>query len=115
MNTTLRVLSALLRYPDEAVQQAAPVFSALLAEDDGPAPLSVADHLAALGHEVTLIVQTNGVAPLVGKYSIGTMLARLVDGGVRVVPIARATAIDGPTIHLASTYGTRWWSEGLLE
>ncbi len=85
---------------------------ALLAEDDGPAPLSVADHLAALGHEVTLIVQTNGVAPLVGKYSIGTMLARLVDGGVRVVPIARATAIDGPTIHLASTYGTRWWSEG---
>ena len=33
MNTTLRVLSALLRYPDEAVQQAAPVFSALLAED----------------------------------------------------------------------------------
>jgi nitrate reductase delta subunit len=33
MNTTLRVLSALLRYPDEAVQQAAPVFSAVLAED----------------------------------------------------------------------------------
>lgn len=33
MSKTLRVLSALLRYPDEAVQQAAPVFSALLAED----------------------------------------------------------------------------------
>ncbi len=33
MNATLRALSALLRYPDEAVQQAAPVFAALLAED----------------------------------------------------------------------------------
>lgn len=33
MTITLRVLSALLRYPDEAVQQAAPVLSALLVEE----------------------------------------------------------------------------------
>ncbi|MFM5892916.1 MAG: nitrate reductase molybdenum cofactor assembly chaperone [Novosphingobium sp.] len=33
MQTTLRVLSALLRYPDAAVQEAAPLLSALLAED----------------------------------------------------------------------------------
>lgn len=33
MQTTLRVLSALLRYPDSAVQEAAPLLSALLAED----------------------------------------------------------------------------------
>jgi NADPH-dependent 2,4-dienoyl-CoA reductase/sulfur reductase-like enzyme len=85
---------------------------AVLAEDDGPAPLSVSDHLAANGHEVTLIVQTNAVAPLVGKYSIGSMLGRLVDGGVRFVHMARATAIDGGTIHLRSTYGSRAWSEG---
>ncbi len=38
MNTTLRVLSALLRYPDEAVQQAAPILSALLAEEALLAP-----------------------------------------------------------------------------
>lgn len=38
MNTTLRVLSALLRYPDEAVQQAAPMLSALLAEEALLAP-----------------------------------------------------------------------------
>ena len=44
MNTTLRVLSALLRYPDEAVQQAAPVFSTMLAEDG----LLTCDQRAAL-------------------------------------------------------------------
>ena len=33
MQTTLRILSALLRYPDAAVQEAVPVFAALLAED----------------------------------------------------------------------------------
>ena len=85
---------------------------AVLAEDDGPAPMSVSDHLAGLGHEVTLVVQTAGPAPLVGKYSIGTMLARLVDGGVRIVPMARATRIDDGTLHLSSTYGTREWTEG---
>lgn len=85
---------------------------AVLAEDDGPAPMSVSDHLAGAGHEVTLIVQTNAVAPLVGKYSIGSMLARLVDGGVQMVHMARATSIDGDTIHLSSTYGTRHWTEG---
>lgn len=33
MQTTMRVLSALLRYPDQAVQEAAPLLAALLAED----------------------------------------------------------------------------------
>ena len=33
MQTTLRILSVLLRYPEEAVQEAAPVLAALLAED----------------------------------------------------------------------------------
>ena len=30
----------------------------VVAEDDGPAPLSVADHLAGLGHQVTLVYQS---------------------------------------------------------
>ena len=85
---------------------------AVLCEDDGPAPLSVSDHLAGLGHEVTLIVQSNQIAPLVGKYSIGSMLARLVDGGVRFVHMARVDRIEGDTLHLAATYGTRHWTEG---
>ncbi|MFM5955488.1 MAG: nitrate reductase molybdenum cofactor assembly chaperone [Novosphingobium sp.] len=49
MRMTLRILSALLRYPDEAVQQAAPAFAALLAEEGllTPAQRATLDPLAA--------------------------------------------------------------------
>ena len=44
-------------------------------------------------------MQSNQIAPLVGKYSIGSMLARLVDGGVRFVHMARVVVgkPDTPT------------------
>ena len=86
----------------------------VVAEDDGPAPLSVADHLAGLGHHVTLVYQSAGLAPLVGKYSAGAMYARLIDGGVTLVPLARLVAVEAGAVRLASTYGRRRWSvEGL--
>jgi hypothetical protein len=66
----------------------------VISEDDGPAPLSVADHLAGLGHQVTLVFQTPGPAPLVGKYSIGGMLRRLDEEGVVLVANARVVAIS---------------------
>jgi 2,4-dienoyl-CoA reductase-like NADH-dependent reductase (Old Yellow Enzyme family)/thioredoxin reductase len=101
---------------------------AVIAEDDGPAPLAVADHLAGLGHEVTIVYQSTAPSPLVGKYSNGGMLARLVDCGVTFVPMARAVEIAGDTAHLAvhhaphltshltahlaATYGRRRWTIG---
>jgi NADPH-dependent 2,4-dienoyl-CoA reductase/sulfur reductase-like enzyme len=85
---------------------------AVVSEDDGPAPLSVSDHLAGLGHEVTLVHQTPAPSPLVGKYSVGGMLARLVDGGVTFVPMARAVEVAGDEIRLRSTYGSRAWTIG---
>jgi 2,4-dienoyl-CoA reductase-like NADH-dependent reductase (Old Yellow Enzyme family)/thioredoxin reductase len=85
---------------------------AVIVEDDGPAPLSVSDHLAGSGHEVTLIHQTPAPAPLVGKYSNGGMFARLVDGGVVFVPMARVIAIRGDALDLASSYGARRWTLG---
>lgn len=88
---------------------------AVIAEDDGPAPLSVSDHLAGLGHEVTLIYQSAAPSPLVGKYSNGGMFARLIDGGVEFVPMARAVAITGTHVQLASTYGRRNWSVGPID
>jgi 2,4-dienoyl-CoA reductase-like NADH-dependent reductase (Old Yellow Enzyme family)/thioredoxin reductase len=84
----------------------------VVAEDDGPAPLSVSDHLAGLGHQVTLVFQSAGPAPLVGKYSLGSMLARLVDGGVQMIPMSRVVAIDGGTLQLAASYGKRRWQIG---
>ena len=80
---------------------------ALVVEDDGPAPVTIADHLAGLGHEVTMIFQTAAPAPLVGKYSIGSMLARLDQGGVRLVPLSRVVGIDGDTLALAHSYSGR--------
>jgi dimethylglycine catabolism A len=40
---------------------------------------------------------------------VGAMLARLTDGGVTFVPMARATAIDERGVVLASSYGRRTW------
>ncbi len=88
---------------------------AVIAEDDGPAPLSVSDHLAGLGHEVTLIYQSAAPSPLVGKYSNGGMFARLIDGSVEFVPMARAVGITGTDVQLASSYGRREWSIGPID
>ncbi len=82
----------------------------VVAEDDGPAPLSVADHLAGLGHHVTLVYQTAALAPLVGKYSSGAMYARLVNGEVALVPLARLIGLHADEVRLASSYGERRWS-----
>ncbi len=82
----------------------------VVVEDDGPAPLSVADHLAGLGHQVSLVYGTSGLAPLVGKYSSGAMFARLVNAGVNFVPLARLVATEPGVVHLAATYGQRRWS-----
>jgi 2,4-dienoyl-CoA reductase-like NADH-dependent reductase (Old Yellow Enzyme family)/NADPH-dependent 2,4-dienoyl-CoA reductase/sulfur reductase-like enzyme len=85
---------------------------ALVVEDDGPAPITVADHLAGLGHEVTMVFQTPAPAPLVGKYSVGAMLARLDLGGVRLVALARVVGIDGDELTLAHSYSGRRWTIG---
>ena len=48
-----------------------------VAQDDHLPPLSVADHLSASGHYVTLTYATAGPAPLLGRYIVGGILARL--------------------------------------
>ena len=82
----------------------------VVAEDDGPAPLSVADHLASQGHEVTLTFRTPGPSPLVGKYSIGAMLASLDNEGVAIVQNARAVQIHDDRVDFAHSYSGRSFS-----
>ncbi len=82
----------------------------VVSEDDRPAPLAVADHLAGLGHEVTLTYRTPAPSPLVNKYALGAVLARLDAEGARLVPTTRVTAVDGPTVHVANTYSGRPWT-----
>jgi len=82
----------------------------VVAEDDGPAPMSVADQLAWDGHEVTLTFRTPGPSPLVGKYSIGAMLASLDNQGVTIVQNARAVQIHHDRVDFAHSYSGRSFS-----
>lgn len=38
------------------------------------------------------------------------MFARLINGGVELVPLARIVGVEPGAVHLASTYGDRRWS-----
>jgi 2,4-dienoyl-CoA reductase-like NADH-dependent reductase (Old Yellow Enzyme family)/thioredoxin reductase len=80
---------------------------AMVVEDDFLAPLTTADHLAGLGHEVTFIHQTPGPGPLVGKYSSGAWYARLDAKGVRYEPQARVVEIREDGLTLENTYSGR--------
>jgi NADPH-dependent 2,4-dienoyl-CoA reductase/sulfur reductase-like enzyme len=83
---------------------------AVVSEDDRAAPLAVADHLAGAGHQVTLVYQSLAPSPQVGKYSIGSMLARLDADGVRLVPMARAVAFAPGVVELSHCYSDRRWA-----
>jgi len=86
----------------------------VLAVDDGPAPLTVSDHLAGLGHEVVLAFETPGPAPLLGKYSNGAMFASLDAAGVELVAMAHAVAIHPTSVDFAHAYsGRRFSVEGI--
>ena len=82
----------------------------VISEDDRAAPLAVADHLAGAGHQVTLVYQSPAPSPQVGKYSIGSVLARLDADGVRLVPMARAVAFRPGAVELAHSYSDRRWT-----
>lgn len=86
----------------------------VVAEDDRPAPLAVADHLAGRGHDVLLVHRSPEPAPLMNAYSIGGVLARLDADGGRLLPHARLVAVEGSTVHLANVYsGRRFEVEGV--
>ena len=78
------------------------------------APLAIADHLAADGREVTVVYQTLAPSPLVGKYTIGAVMARLDERGVTMVPMTRLVPIEPGTLTLAHCYsGRRWTIDGV--
>jgi hypothetical protein len=80
---------------------------AVIVQEDHVAPLALGDLLGRQGRRVTLFIQTNGPAPLVSRYSIGTLLGRLSDAGVRLVFNEAVTAIDLPSIRTRHVYSQR--------
>lgn len=67
---------------------------AVIALEDHMQPLTVAGFLADQGHDVHLVYQTPGPAPLVGKYSIGAPLAKLSEAGARYTFMERVLRIE---------------------
>jgi 2,4-dienoyl-CoA reductase-like NADH-dependent reductase (Old Yellow Enzyme family)/thioredoxin reductase len=80
----------------------------VVAMEDHMQPLTVAGHLADLGREVTVLYPTPGIAPLVGRYSIGAPLAKLAAAGARVEVMERVVAIEPDRVVTRNVYaGTR--------
>lgn len=80
---------------------------AIVVQDDHIAPLAFGDLLARAGKRVTLFIQTNGPAPLVSRYSIGTLLGRLSEAGAKLVCMEAVTAIELPSIRTRNVYSRR--------
>ena len=59
---------------------------------------------------MTLTFRTPGPSPLVGKYSIGAMLASLDNEGVAIVQNARAVQIHADRVDFAHSYSGRSFS-----
>ena len=87
----------------------------VIAADDGPAPLTVSDHLAHLGHEVVLAFETPGPSPLVGKYSAGAMFESLDEAGVEIMQMAVAIEIRPTEVEFAHAYSRRRFTVGGID
>lgn len=79
----------------------------VVAQDDHVAPLAVADHLAGLGHDVTIVYATLGPAPLLSRYAIGGFLARLETLGVRIRTSEQVARIDPGEVSTRRVYSQR--------
>jgi thioredoxin reductase len=77
---------------------------AVIAMEDHMQPLTIAGFLTDQGKQVQLVCQTPGIAPLVGKYSIGAPLAKLSAAGATVRVMERVTAIAPGRLETRNVY-----------
>ncbi len=64
----------------------------------------MANHLSARGHDVTLIYATAGPAPLLGRYIVGGILARLFKRGVTFRFLEQVVAVTPGAVQAANVY-----------
>ena len=79
----------------------------VVAQDDHMPPLGVADHLATRGHEVTVVYQTPGPAPLLGRYILGGILGRLSEQGVQLRFMEQVARIGAGSVTTRNVYSGR--------
>ncbi len=80
---------------------------AVIAQDDHVAPLSVADHLAGAGHQVSVVYATHQPAPLLGRYIIGGILGRLDAQDVRFHFMQEVVEIGASTLTTRNVYSLK--------
>lgn len=79
----------------------------VIAQDDHVAPLSVADHLAGQGHEVSVVYATAQPAPLLGRYIIGGILGRLDAQDVKLHFMEEVVDVGRHTVEVRNVYSLR--------
>ncbi|WP_235735574.1 oxidoreductase [Nocardioides alcanivorans] len=76
----------------------------VVAQDDHLAPLSVADFLATKGHRVTMVHGTAAPGPLLSRYILGSILARLDAGGVTLRTSEQPVSIESGQVTVRHVY-----------
>jgi len=76
----------------------------VIAQDDHMPPLAVSDYLAQRGRDVTIVYGTSGPAPLMSRYSIGGIMARLEEAGVEIRASLQLDRIEPGVVHLRRVY-----------
>jgi len=79
----------------------------VVAQDDHMPPLAVADFLAERGHDVTVVYSTPGPAPLLSRYSLGGVMARLEGNDVTFRFSEQVSGIEPGVVHLRKVYSQR--------
>lgn len=92
----------------------------VIAEDDHLPPLSVADHLSTGGgRAVTAVFGTARPAPLVSRYSLGSILGRLDAAGVELLcslAVSRIERVgDGLAVRARNVYSQRERELGVFD
>ncbi|MCZ7528750.1 MAG: FAD-dependent oxidoreductase [Acidimicrobiia bacterium] len=77
---------------------------AVVSQEDHMETPSVADLLASEGRQVEILHHWTAVGREVDRYTLGTVMCRLEEGGVRIRPGLLLTAVDGDRLELVSPW-----------
>lgn len=76
----------------------------IVSQDDHMGPLAVADYLSSRGHAVTVVYATAGPAPLLSRYFIGGIMAKLDAAGVEFRFLEQVRAIEPGIVRTMNVY-----------
>lgn len=80
---------------------------AVVVQDDHLAPFAIAEKLAIAGARVTMFYATHVPGQLLGRYSIGSVLGRMDDLGVRIRIMEEVVSISDGAVHVRNVYSGR--------